>query len=114
MPAEARHEWDDLADQVRGHRFAYYVRDAPSISDGEFDALMHRLEALEEAHPGLRVPDSPTQTVGGTFSTEFGAVDHLERMLSLDNVFSTDEPHGVGGPGRARRRRRRLALAVRA
>ncbi|WP_460446601.1 NAD-dependent DNA ligase LigA [Angustibacter aerolatus] len=91
VPAEARHEWDDLADQVRGHRFAYYVRDAPSISDGEFDALMHRLEALEEAHPGLRVPDSPTQTVGGTFSTEFGAVDHLERMLSLDNVFSTDE-----------------------
>jgi DNA ligase (NAD+) len=58
---------------------------------------MRDLEALEDEHPGLRTPDSPTQTVGGTFSTEFAAVDHPERMLSLDNVFS--EPSCA--PGRA-------------
>jgi DNA ligase (NAD+) len=91
VPDDVRHVWTDLAEQVRAHRFAYYVRESPSISDGEFDALMHRLEALEEEHPGLRTPDSPTQVVGGTFSTDFAAVDHLERMLSLDNVFGLDE-----------------------
>ncbi|MCU1431006.1 MAG: ligase, NAD-dependent [Actinotalea sp.] len=84
----ARHRWTNLVEEVRGHQFAYYVRDAPTVSDGEYDALLRRLEALEDAHPELRVPDSPTQTVGGTFSTEFGAVDHVERMLSLDNAFS--------------------------
>jgi DNA ligase (NAD+) len=90
-PPDARHEWTGLAEQVRGHQFAYYVRDAPTISDGEYDALVHRLEALEEQFPGLRTPDSPTQTVGGTFSTDFTPVDHLERMLSLDNAFSAEE-----------------------
>ena len=68
------------------------MRDAPTISDGEYDLLMRRLNALEEAHPSLRTPDSPTQQVGGAiFSTDFTAVDHLERMLSLDNAFSTEE-----------------------
>ncbi|MGQ7297439.1 NAD-dependent DNA ligase LigA [Quadrisphaera sp. KR29] len=90
-PPEVRREWDELAERVRAARFAYYVRDAPTIADGEFDALLRRLEALEEAHPDLRVPDSPTQVVGGTFSTDFAAVDHLERMLSLDNVFTREE-----------------------
>lgn len=90
-PPEARRAWEELAEQVRTARFAYYVRDAPTIADGEFDALLRRLEALEETHPDLRVPDSPTQVVGGTFSTEFTAVDHLERMLSLDNAFTPDE-----------------------
>ncbi len=90
-PPQARREWDELAERVRAARFAYYVRDAPTIADGEFDALLRRLEALEEAHPDLRVPDSPTQVVGGTFSTEFTAVDHLERMLSLDNAFTPEE-----------------------
>ena len=91
VPEEARHRWAELAEEIRGHQFAYYVKDAPVVSDGEFDALVQQLEALEEEHPGLRVPDSPTQVVGGTFSTEFTAVDHLERMLSLDNAFSTEE-----------------------
>ena len=91
VPEEARHRWAELAEEIRGHQFAYYVKDAPVVSDGEFDALVRQLEALEEEHPGLRVPDSPTQVVGGTFSTEFTAVDHLERMLSLDNAFSTEE-----------------------
>ncbi len=92
VPDGVRHEWADLADQVRAHQFAYHVRDAPTISDGEYDALVRRLNALEEAHPSLRTPDSPTQQVGGAvFSTDFTAVDHLERMLSLDNAFSPEE-----------------------
>ena len=89
---DLRHEWTDLAEQARAHQFAYHVSDAPTISDGEYDALMRRLLAIEEAHPSLRTPDSPTQTVGGaSFSTDFQAVDHLERMLSLDNAFSPEE-----------------------
>ena len=87
----SRQRWAELAEQIRDHQFAYYVRDAPTVSDGEYDQLMRDLEALEATHPELRVPDSPTQTVGGTFSTEFAAVDHVERMLSLDNAFSADD-----------------------
>ncbi len=94
VPDAARHRWAELADEVNGHRFAYYVKDAPTVSDGEFDALLRELEALEAEHPGLRRPDSPTQVVGGTFSTDFAPVDHLERLLSLDNVFSPDELAG--------------------
>lgn len=91
--AAARHRWDELAVQVREHQFAYYVRDAPTVSDAEYDALLQRLAALEDAYEelGLRTPDSPTQTVGGTFSTDFAAVDHVERMLSLDNAFSAED-----------------------
>lgn len=85
---EERARWQELADTVREHQFRYYVRDAPIISDGEFDELFQRLLALEEQYPDLRTPDSPTQLVGGGFATDFTAVDHLERMLSLDNAFS--------------------------
>ncbi|VFA98920.1 NAD-dependent DNA ligase LigA [Nocardia cyriacigeorgica] len=89
--SQQRQEWQQLADEVREHQFRYYVRDAPIISDGEFDALFQRLLAMEQAHPDLRTPDSPTQLVGGGFATDFTAVDHLERMLSLDNAFDFDE-----------------------
>jgi len=92
VPAQVLHEWTDLAEQARSHQFAYHVQDAPTVSDGEYDQLMRRLAALEEAHPPLRTPDSPTQQVGGaSFSSDFAAVDHLERMLSLDNAFSDEE-----------------------
>ncbi len=91
IPPEARHRWDELAERIRADQFAYYVRDAPSSSDAEYDARLRELGALEETYPGLRTPDSPTQLVGGTFSTEFGAVDHVERMLSLDNAFSDED-----------------------
>ncbi|WP_036829633.1 NAD-dependent DNA ligase LigA [Phycicoccus jejuensis] len=92
VPDEVRHEWETLAEEARGHQFAYHVKDAPTVSDGEYDALMKRLNALEDEHPSLRTPDSPTQQVGGaTFSTDFTAVDHMERMLSLDNAFSAEE-----------------------
>jgi DNA ligase (NAD+) len=92
VPADVRRLWRELADEVREHQFRYYVRDAPIISDAEFDNLLRRLGALEEQHPELRTPDSPTQLVGGAgFATDFTSAEHLERMLSLDNVFSTEE-----------------------
>ncbi len=89
---EVRRSWGELADEVRGHQFRYYVRDAPVISDADFDTLLRRLAALEDEHPELRTPDSPTQLVGGAgFATDFSSAEHLERMLSLDNVFSGEE-----------------------
>jgi DNA ligase (NAD+) len=91
IPDAARHRWTEFVEEIRAAQFAYYVRDAPTLSDGQYDGLLRDLEALEDEHPGLRTPDSPTQTVGGTFSTEFAAVDHPERMLSLDNVFNDAE-----------------------
>ncbi|MDX1889110.1 NAD-dependent DNA ligase LigA [Mycolicibacterium sp. 050158] len=90
--ADVRREWQRLADEVRDHQFRYYVRDAPIVSDAEFDRLLQELTALEERYPELRTPDSPTQLVGGAgFATDFSSADHLERMLSLDNVFNSDE-----------------------
>ena len=90
--ADLRRQWKELADEVREHQFRYYVRDAPIVTDGEFDELLVRLQTLEDQHPELRTPDSPTQLVGGAgFATDFTSAEHLERMLSLDNVFNTDE-----------------------
>jgi len=91
VPSQARHRWEELVARIEAARFSYYVRNSSPLSDGQYDDLEKELRALEEEHPELRTPDSPTQTVGGTFSTEFTAVDHPERMLSLDNAFSTDE-----------------------
>ncbi|UVS81248.1 NAD-dependent DNA ligase LigA [Actinokineospora sp. UTMC 2448] len=91
VPADVRDRHAVLADELLGHQFRYYVLDAPTISDGEFDALLRELADLEERYPSLVTPESPTQRVGGTFSTEFAAHDHLERMLSLDNAFDLDE-----------------------
>ncbi|MBH1933884.1 NAD-dependent DNA ligase LigA [Streptomyces sp. AV19] len=91
LPAEARERHALLAEQIEEHRFRYYVKDAPVISDAEFDGLMRSLEALEEEHPPLRTPDSPTQKVAGSYETEFTAVEHRERMLSLDNAFTDEE-----------------------
>ena len=85
----ARHA--ELAQQIEDHRFRYYITDAPTISDGDFDALMRELEAIEAEHPELRTPDSPTQKVGGAPSATFAAVTHLQPLMSLDNVFSQDE-----------------------
>lgn len=92
MSPEVRRQWQDLAEEVREHQFRYYIKDAPIISDADFDAMFNDLLALEERHPELRVPDSPTQLVGGAgFATEFAEAQHLERMLSLDDVFDRDE-----------------------
>jgi DNA ligase (NAD+) len=91
VPPEAREEHRRLSEQVEDARWRYYVLDAPTVSDADFDAAMRRLEELEEEHAELRTPDSPTQKVGGAVSTDFTAVDHLERMMSLDNAFSLEE-----------------------
>src|SRR5580704_3366856 len=69
----------------------YYVRDAPSVSDAEYDALMRELRALEDAHPDLRAPDSPTQRVGAAPSSSFAPFEHGVPMLSLSNAFGEDE-----------------------
>jgi len=89
-PAD-RARWTELVELIEADQFAYYVRDAPSSSDAEYDARMRELEALEDAHPDLRSPDSPTQRVGGTFSTDFASVPHIEQMLSLVDAFSLEE-----------------------
>src|SRR5690349_10805023 len=91
VPADARERHSVLAQEIEEHRFRYYVKDAPVVSDAEFDALMRELEGIEEQYPVLRTPDSPTQRVGGTYSTDFAEVEHLERMLSLDNAFTDEE-----------------------
>lgn len=89
--ADLARRWSELVALIEEHQFAYYVRDAPTVSDGEYDALLRELGELEEAHPELRTPESPTQRVGGTFSTDFAPAPHVERMLSLDNAFSPEE-----------------------
>lgn len=94
LPPEIRERHARLATEVADHQFRYYVLDAPVVSDGRFDELWRELLAIEAEYPGLVTPDSPTQKVGGRFSTEFTARDHLERMLSLDNAFSPDELRG--------------------
>ncbi|BBJ40776.1 DNA ligase 1 [Streptomyces antimycoticus] len=96
VPAEVRERHARLAEQIEEHRFRYYVKDAPVVSDAEFDKLMRELEALEEETPALRTPDSPTQKVAGAYEaafagTAFSEVEHRERMLSLDNAFDDDE-----------------------
>ena len=86
-----REEYEDLVEEVRKHRFAYYQEDAPIISDAEFDELFRRLETIEAMHPELVANDSPTQEVGGEVSAAFAAVEHLQRMYSLEDVFSLEE-----------------------
>ncbi|MFG1667358.1 NAD-dependent DNA ligase LigA [Streptomyces sp. Y7] len=87
VPTEAREQHAKLAEQIEEHRFRYYVKDAPVVSDAEFDELLRTLEALEDEYPELRTPDSPTQKVSIEFETDLAEVEHRERMLSLDNVF---------------------------
>ncbi|MFJ7060194.1 NAD-dependent DNA ligase LigA [Streptomyces griseobrunneus] len=91
VPADVREEHALLAEKVEEHRFRYYVKDQPVVSDADFDRQMRALEALEEQHPALRTPDSPTQKVAGPYRTEFTSVEHRERMLSLDNAFDDEE-----------------------
>ncbi|WP_291313836.1 NAD-dependent DNA ligase LigA [Corynebacterium sp. UBA2622] len=87
---DLRRQWDDLAEEVRRHRDLYY-NGQPVITDGEFDQLYQRLVKLEAEHPELAVPESPTMQVGAPTSSAFADVTHLERMMSLDNVFSAEE-----------------------
>jgi DNA ligase (NAD+) len=92
-PAEARRRHADLSLEITEADHRYYILDSPTISDIDYDTKMRELRSLEEQYPDLRTPDSPTQTVHGAISTLFTPVEHLERLLSLDNVF-TDEDLG--------------------
>ncbi|WP_130407940.1 NAD-dependent DNA ligase LigA [Micromonospora violae] len=88
---QARERHAALSQELTEHQYRYYVLDAPTIPDADFDRQLRELEALEAEFPALRTPDSPTQRVGGTFSTDFTPVTHAERMLSLDNAFADEE-----------------------
>ncbi|HJU44204.1 MAG TPA: NAD-dependent DNA ligase LigA [Vicinamibacterales bacterium] len=80
-----------LRQEIRRHEELYYVQARPEISDAEFDALMHELQALEQQHSELVTPDSPTQRVGGRPAEGFVEVEHLQPMLSLDNAYNEEE-----------------------
>jgi DNA ligase (NAD+) len=82
---------EKLRDEIRRHDELYYVENAPEISDREYDELMETLQKLEEAHPELITPDSPTQRVGGRPAEGFPEVVHTRQMLSLDNSYNIDE-----------------------
>ena len=91
MSAEIRHKIQELCEEIADHQFKYYVLDAPSISDAAFDKLWKELVELEKKHPQYRLESSPTLQVGGGFSTSFAQFDHIEKMMSLDNVFDESE-----------------------
>lgn len=91
LPAAAAKRAAALREEIEAHNHRYYVLDAPAISDAAFDALFRELQALEEAHPGLASPDSPTQRVGGAPLAAFASVTHRVPMLSLNNALTENE-----------------------
>src|SRR2546422_7577750 len=88
---EAKLRVEELRSQINYHDYRYFVLDSPEISDAEFDALMRELRELEEKHPELITPDSPTQRVGGQPVEAFGVVEHRQPLLSLANAFTEEE-----------------------
>src|ERR1700751_1140342 len=84
-------EIEALRDTLRRHEYLYYVLDQPEISDAEYDGLMRRLQEIEQQHPELLTPDSPTQRVGGKPREGFVKVRHSSQMLSLDNALNDVE-----------------------
>jgi DNA ligase (NAD+) len=91
MTQDPRQRHAELAAELLEHQYRYYVLDSPLVSDIEYDTMMRELESIEDQIPELRTPDSPSQRVGGSFSTDFTAVHHLEPLQSLDNVFSGED-----------------------
>ncbi|MCU1588930.1 MAG: ligA [Frankiales bacterium] len=91
VPVAARERHAELSQTLDDLAFRYYVLARPTVSDAEYDALMRELTSLEDTWPTLRTPDSPSQKVMETFSTDFAPVEHLERLMSLDNVFTPEE-----------------------
>ena len=89
--SKAYREWKQLVAEIRRHDALYYQKDAPEISDSEYDALRRRLEELEKLFPELVTPDSPTQTVGAPAVDTFSKVRHKVPMLSLGNAFSRED-----------------------
>jgi len=82
---------DELRSEINEHNYRYYVLDAPVISDAQYDKLLRELQVLEQEHPGLITPDSPTQRVGAAPAKEFGEVRHTVPMTSMDNAFDESE-----------------------
>ena len=91
IPEGARRRAEELRSSIDSHNYRYYVLDDPEVPDAEYDRLMRELQALEEEHPGLVAPESPTQRVGAQPATTFGQVVHETPMLSLDNAFTEEE-----------------------
>ena len=91
MPAGTKEELKKLREKIRRHEYLYYVLDNPKLSDPEFDRLLEQLKALEQKHPELITPDSPTQRVGGQPREGFVKVRHRSPLLSLDNASSFEE-----------------------
>ena len=89
--AAARKQAAELVAEIARHDYQYYVLDAPSISDREYDGLYRQLVGLEQQFPELITIDSPTQRVGGSASSAFESVTHRQAMLSLNNAFADDE-----------------------
>jgi DNA ligase (NAD+) len=103
---DPRHRHAELSEELLEHQYRYHVLDSPLVSDAGYDTLMRELVGIEEQFPELRTPDSASQRVGGMISTDFRAVQHLQRLLSLDNSFSAEELDGwaaraerLGGSG---------------
>lgn len=88
---EAKKRVVQLRELIQKHRYLYHVLDAPEISDPAFDSLVHELDQIEQQHPELITPDSPTQRVGGEAMKKFQKVSHKTRMLSIDDVFTRSE-----------------------
>jgi len=80
-----------LREQIRQYDYQYYVLDDPSVPDSEYDKVYRELQALENAHPALVTPDSPTQRVGGSALKTFSSITHRQAMLSLNNAFEDEE-----------------------
>ncbi|MFM8868552.1 MAG: NAD-dependent DNA ligase LigA, partial [Candidatus Nanopelagicus sp.] len=91
MTSQIRHKIQELSEEIADHQFKYYVLDAPTITDAAFDKLWKELVELEKKYPQYRLESSPTLQVGGGFSTSFAQFDHIEKMMSLDNVFDESE-----------------------
>ncbi|MES9542787.1 NAD-dependent DNA ligase LigA [Spirillospora sp. NPDC049024] len=91
VPTEARQRHKELSERLDEANYRYYVLDQPTLSDADYDRMMREIRELEERHPELVTPDSPTQKVGAPIVTDFATVQHLERMQSLDNAMSADE-----------------------
>ena len=91
IPDLARNKWLELVDQIEEARRQYYLLDSPTISDAEYDKAFRELEKLEQDYPELVTQDSPTQSVGGIASDLFEPVEHKVRMMSLEDVFDSEE-----------------------
>lgn len=91
VPAESAQRAATLRDELNHHNYLYHVMDAPELPDSQFDKLFRELQSLEEQHPSLQQPDSPTLRVGGVAQEKFPKVEHRQSMLSLGNAFSAEE-----------------------